>query len=476
VDNLLIVSADGHAGAPIDDYRPYLAAEHWTALEELRAENELYRKLVTRPLQPTDEALAVFDRRGAVRAGGTDGAWDVDVRLRELDAEGIACEVLHYSIQFVTTPFFSHVNRACSAELQLAGARAHNRWLADFMAPAHGRLRGVAELGPCHDLDAARRELHWAAEHGFVSATMPGGLFDPMLPALHDESFDAFYSACEETGLVLSIHAGWGGVQGAFLDAIARIKGRPKGRSPFAPRDEGGEPDPLTTMMTPSDADTPATQQDSPNRLTLVGRAPLWQLMFGGVFDRHPRLTVAMTEVRADWVPATLAVLDRVAREHRDDERVAAMRLTPSEYFRRNVVVTPSSIHRAEVEMRHEIGIDRLLFGADYPHWEGTWPNTVDWIRTAFDGVPLDEVRRILGANAIAAYGLDEQMLRAVAARIGPDPSLLTEGPADADLVDHFHQRSGYRRPADPVDVDTLSAAVQEDLAALGGFEGHRIG
>jgi hypothetical protein len=186
------------------------------------------------------------------------------------------------------------------------------------------------------------------------------------------------------------------------------------------------------------------------------------------VFDRHPRLTVAMTEVRADWVPATIAVLDRVAQDHRDDERVAAMRLTPSEYFRRNVVVTPSSIHRAEVEMRHEIGIDRLLFGADYPHWEGTWPNTRDWIRTAFDGVPVDEVRQILGTNAIAAYGLDEQALRAVAARIGPSAELLTEGPADAELVDHFHQRSGYRRPADPVDVDTLSAVVQEDLAALG--------
>ena len=44
-----------------------------------------------------------------------------------LDTEGIACEILHYSIQFVTTPFFSHVNRACSAELQLAGARASSK-------------------------------------------------------------------------------------------------------------------------------------------------------------------------------------------------------------------------------------------------------------------------------------------------------------------------------------------------------------
>ncbi|HEX5587658.1 MAG TPA: amidohydrolase family protein, partial [Acidimicrobiia bacterium] len=235
---------------------------------------------------------------------------------------------------------------------------------------------------------------------------------------------------------------------------------------PFAPRDDGNE-DPLTTMMVPTDADTPAMQQQSPNRLTLTTRAPLWQLVFGGVFDRHPQLRVAFTEVRADWVPETLAVLDRAARAHRDDEQLATLALTPSEYFRRNVVVTPSSIHRAEVEMRHDIGIDQLLFGADYPHWEGTWPNTRDWIRTAFDGVPIDEVRQILGGNAIRAYGLDEPSLREVAARIGPSPALLDEGPADDELVHHFHQRSGYSRPADPVDVDTLAEVVEEDLATL---------
>jgi predicted TIM-barrel fold metal-dependent hydrolase len=468
--NLLVFSADGHAGAQIEDYRPYLAREHWSALEELKDEDALYNKLVTRPLQPTDEALDVFDRRGAVRGGGVYGAWDIDVRLRELDTEGIAGEIIHYSTQLSTAPFFSHVNRVRTAELVAAGAQAHNRWLADFMAPAGGRLLGVAEPGPCHDMTATLDELRWAAEHGLVSVTMPGGIFDADLPPLHHEHFEPFFAACEEMGIVVSIHAGWGAVQGAFLDAIARIKNRPKGRSPFAPPDtaEPGQPDPLMAMvpapsMMSGDPNTPAAKQDSPLRLHWGTRRPLWQLMAGGVLDRHPRLKIAMTEVRADWVPATIAQLDRQvdARLGRD------MTLKPSEYYRRNVVVTPSSIHRAEVEMRHDIGDDQLLFGADYPHWEGTWPNTHDWIRTAFVGVPEAEARKILGGNAIDAYGLDAAMLTDVAERIGPSADLLGQGPADDDLVRHFHQRSGYSRGADPVDLDELSQVVADDLASV---------
>lgn len=319
------------------------------------------------------------------------------------------------------------MNRVRTPELVDAGAWAHNRWLADFMAPSGGRLLGVAEPGTCHDMDRAVEELRWAAANGFVSVTMPGQLHDPSLPPLDDAYFAPFFAACEELGLVLSIHAGWGGVQGAFLDA-----------------------------------DTPATKQDSPLRLTWSTRRPLWQLMVGGVFDRHPELRLAFTEVRADWVPDTVALLNRLVAE-----RGVQLPMVPSEYYRRHVVVTPSSIHRAEVELRHEIGDDQLLFGADYPHWEGTWPNTQDWIRTAFASVPAPEAVKILGENALATYRLDEARLRAVAGRIGPDASLLDAGAADDALVEHFHQRSGYRRPADPVDLDDLTLVVSEDLVAL---------
>jgi predicted TIM-barrel fold metal-dependent hydrolase len=455
MDKLLVFSGDGHAGAPVEAYREYLEPAYRDLLDDLIEENQLYMAVAGDPSRPSPEALEVFDRRGAHTAGGEYGCWDLDVRLREIDADGVAGELIHSGHQNSTLPFYAIVNKPTSPEVRAAGARAYHRWLADFMAPAGGRLVGVAECGPCLDMDETVRELEFVASHGFVSVSLPGTTADDALPPLHDPHFAPYFAACEEMGLVLSIHAGFGLRQGVFFEFHSRVQEMMAGNPDFM-----RDPDQALEIL----SEAMSTAEDSPLQLDVTVRRPLWLLMAGGVFDRHPGLKLALTEVRADWVPATIAHLDaRLAAGEVD------MKMTPSEYYRRHIVVAPSSIHRAEVEMRHEIGIDQLLFGADYPHWEGTWPNTRDWIRTAFDGVPVDEVRQILGGNAIAAYGLDARALEAVAARIGPSPDLLGEGPADAELVGHFHQRSGYSRPADPVDVDTLADVVQEDVAALSG-------
>ena len=72
-----------------------------------------------------------------------------------------------------------------------------------------------------------------------------------------------------------------------------------------------------------------------------------------------------------------------------------------------------------EVRARHEIGIDKLMFGTDYPHMEGTWPNTQDWIRTTLGAIPETEARMILGENAIEFYGLDRELLERTARHRG---------------------------------------------------------
>jgi hypothetical protein len=122
--------------------------------------------------------------------------------------------------------------------------------------------------------------------------------------------------------------------------------------------------------------------------------------------------------------------------------------------------------------MRHEIGIDQLLFGTDYPHPEGTWPNTRDWIRTALAGVPEAEARKILGENAVAAYGLDGALLDEVASRIGPSVELLADGEADDELVGHFDQRAAYRRAAEVVDTTAIDAVLDADLVGVGPLRG----
>jgi hypothetical protein len=130
--------------------------------------------------------------------------------------------------------------------------------------------------------------------------------------------------------------------------------------------------------------------------------------------------------------------------------------------------VSPSSIHRCEVEMRHEIGMGQMMFGADFPHPEGTWPNTKTWIREAFAGIPEDDVHAILSGNAIRCYNLDPVVVDAIAARIGPTREEIF-GPQAADpaLIDHFNLRAGYLRGPEEVDPDLVTSLLQEDLATL---------
>jgi predicted TIM-barrel fold metal-dependent hydrolase len=435
-DNVVIVSCDGHVAAPVHVYARHLEERYHPLLWELYRESEEYVELFGGFGRPTADELAVFDTRGALASGAELGAWDVERRLAELDAEGIAAELLLATTQFATMPFFAAVNHVRAAEVRFAGARAWNRLICEMATDAPGRLYGVVEPGPCHDIRATVDELIWCAEHGCVSVTVPGSPADAQLPPLHDPHFDPFWTACDELGLVLSVHAGWG-LEQEHLHRVLQHDSL-----------EGANLMDIQKKLA---------------RLDLGPRSVFWKLMVGGVFDRHPGLRLALTEIRADWLPATLAFLDE-----RLTPANSPISMSPTEYFRRHCVVVPSSIHRAEVEMRHDIGIDALLFGADFPHFEGTWPNTWDWIRDALSEVPENEARAILGENAVRTFGLDVRRVTAVARRIGPSPEqLFTGAPVEPRLIDHFDQRSAYLRPAEVVDLAELAAWVDRDLTAV---------
>jgi predicted TIM-barrel fold metal-dependent hydrolase len=402
-----------------------------------------------------------FDRRGAMANGGEAGSYDIAVRIAEMDTEGVACDIVHSGTQSAPPLWYGAANHEYSPELRFAGVQAYHRWLADFMAASDGRLFGVAEPGPCLDVDATVKELAWLAANGFVSVGVPGITADPALPPLHDRYYDPIWAACADLGLVLSVHAGWGAPQGAvyrFFDLIgAKVA------------EMGGELDreQIEKLLT-SELDN---SMDSPLRLDIGPRRVMWHLMLGGAFDRHPGLKLALTEIRADWLPPTLAALDALAAGGAGSAPGAGLSMTPTQYFRRHCAIAPSSIHRSEIEMRHDIGIDQLLFATDYPHHEGTWPNTKDWIVDSMASVPETEARQILGENAIAFYGLDRSKLAAIADRIGFDSSEVLGGPFEVDvsLVGHFHKRAGYTRPADPIDTAMLERIFTNDLVATRG-------
>ena len=435
VSRLTIISADGHCGAKPEDYRPYLERKYWPALDELKLEDEewsdgldfTHSKIrAGSRVEPDSQILEVIDERGAIRGGGRLGAWDFSRRLKELDADGIAGETLTQGHTLASPLWFGEENlRWYSAELRGVGARAHHRWLADGIADSGGRLKAFADPGPCHDMDAAVKELEWVAQRGFVAVGVPGILADPELPPLHDPYYEPFWSACEELGLKLFVHAGYGIEQGTFLD---------------------GRFDGLTDGMRPQDVAAHEDAIGAAKRLKGVvrQRGVWWQLVLGGVFDRHPSLKIVLTEIRAHWVPQVLQYLDA-----RHEANASTLAMKPSEYFARHCALTPSCIRPNEVALRHQIGVDKLMFGVDFPHPEGVWPNTLDWIRVAFDGVPEADARLILGENAIDIFGFDRDAMHAVASQIGPAPADVLSGGSDVDprKIQHFTYRAGFGQP-----------------------------
>jgi predicted TIM-barrel fold metal-dependent hydrolase len=451
MDELIVVSVDSHAQMPPELWSEYLESRYHDLLPGLRDEQELYAFVMGLVFDRAYPDLGVFDFEGAYAAGKWKGLYDADVRLAEMDREGISGEFVNSGDGRIVAPFFEAGNRVQSPDACRAGVRAYHRWLTDSLGGHLDRcfLVGSVGSGPCAELAPALAELDWIADHGYIATAIPGKTTYPGDPPLSDPSWEPFWAKCAERGLHLWIHAGQGQEQASLSREVD---------SAYEQFDSvGRDPDRFWEILVTSVFNGELLDLPSP-------RQAMWQLMFSGVFDRYPDLKLMMNEVRGDWVPATLGFLDAVWETHRD-ELPAGRR--PSEYWASNCEAGLSFVHQAEIEHRHEIGVETISFGRDYPHSEGTWPNTIDWLADACGDLPEDELRLILGENAIRDFGLDREHLAQIASRIGPTVAQVTRAPAVApELVEHFAARGGYLKPFEgDRRIPELEVLMRHDLA-----------
>jgi predicted TIM-barrel fold metal-dependent hydrolase len=445
MERLIVVSGDSHAVPPPEVWPEYIEAKYHEYLPGLREDNVRYRQLLGLFADFSPQTLEVIDTEGVWKSGGYLGCWDAQRRLAEMDREGVAAEMVYSGDPRAISPL-SPQFRPLPQEVVAAGVRAYNRWAADEFGPAKDRILVVADPASFVDIDAMLAELDWIAEHGFAGAYVPGYFHRSDMPPPHDPYFDPFWARLTDLGLPAVIHAGYGQKQCEFLNAIEGLRENMEAE---------GRSDLLAEII--NNAERFFSKDLRPRR-------GMWQMMLGGVFDRHPKLRLVMTEVRGDWLPATLRRLDAVFEQDRD--AVPAKR-KPSEYWQENCLMSLSFVHKSEVAMRHELGVQTIFFGRDYPHAEGTWPNTADWLSDAFAGVPEHELRLILGENAIRVLGLDRDKLAAVAARIGPTAEQITGRAAELDprLVANWDSRGGYLKPPEQVTASEIDALVREDMA-----------
>jgi predicted TIM-barrel fold metal-dependent hydrolase len=458
-DKLIIVSSDSHAGMPKELWSKYLDPRFHDLIPKLHEDNAIYPVAVALLGAKKTTGVSLPEHQEVHRTGWQ-GLYDPVLRLADMDREGVAAECVYHGDSRLGDLFHNGTNRQYPLEAWEAGAKAWNRWAADAFGFALDRFLLTAAVGPCVDMEAAVAEVHWIADHGFNATYGPHYLTHPGLPPLFDPYWNDYWRACEERQITVVVHAGYGTKQGVVFKEIEKIY--------RAASDAAGSTDPAV-MLQHADAVSDDSSQFFFNWVNrnVESRRPLWQLTLGGVFDRYPRLKLMLTEIRLDWIPATLQYLDRVHDEHRAD---IPARRKPSEYWLTNCLAGASFIHKAEVEMRHQIGVETILFGRDYPHFESTWPHTKKWLQDAFHGVPEGELRLMLGENAIRFFGLDRARLTEIAKRIGPtvDEINNTDPQIRPELMENFDARGGYLKPPEGDErLPAIEPLVQEDLMAV---------
>jgi hypothetical protein len=123
---------------------------------------------------------------------------------------------------------------------------------------------------------------------------------------------------------------------------------------------------------------------------------------------------------------------------------VSKLSLSPSEYWARQCHVGASFIRAEEAKLRYEVGVNKIMWGSDYPHKESSFPFSREAIRLAFADCTPQESAAMLGGNAAALYGFDLAALAPHAARVGPSveeisrPLTVGEVPPDAQRCPAF--------------------------------------
>jgi predicted TIM-barrel fold metal-dependent hydrolase len=138
-------------------------------------------------------------------------------------------------------------------------------------------------------------------------------------------------------------------------------------------------------------------------------------LVAGGGLDRYPDTQIAVIESGASWLSALAERMDEVYNAHHYYVR-PKLSMLPSEIIRRQVKCAFQH-DRACIMSRGVTGTRSLMWASDYPHAEGTFPNSRDIVRTLFDGIEISEKEKadILGGTAARLFGFEIPQQRATA-------------------------------------------------------------
>ena len=375
----ILITADTHAGGSHAQYREYLDPKYRDQFDEWRGGYK----------NPSQEHYGEKKLRN----------WDLEIRTKDQNSQGVVGEVVFPN---TVPPFFKKSIVTAQPpvpeeyELCLEGIRAHNRWLKDFCSEDPDRRAGVGLILP-NDLDQAIKDIEFIAK-----ANLRGGVLLPLIPPdcdwlhpLYDPAWDKVFAAIQDHDLVINQHSGQG---------------------------------------SPRYGESLVGEALWISEVTFYCQAGLRHLLMSGVFERFSGLKYILTESGCSWVPPMLAQLDgihlgiqhgAIGEMHYEGEWV--LKELPSVYAQRNCWYGASFPSKAELIGIDKIGIEKVLWGNDYPHYEGTFPYNLESLRLTFNDIPEQDRRMLFSENAAKLYNFDLEKLRPLANKFGPTPMQVDE-------------------------------------------------
>ncbi|MEQ8990909.1 MAG: amidohydrolase family protein [Pseudomonadales bacterium] len=257
-------------------------------------------------------------------------------RVRVLDEQGIEAAFL-----FPTFGYGIEEALANDIEAMVATVRAFNRWLLDDWSFCYEGRLFAAPLITLSDPAAAVEEVEWAVQHGarIVTIRPAPAICADKRRSPGDPIFDPVWAAIAEADVGVAFHIADSGYQRYAADWGDDPEFRPIARGNM-------------TMGK-------LYYQERPIFDTIAA------LVVHGVFRRHPTLRVASIENGALWLPLLVKKLTKAFNQQGNQ----AFCEPPIETLRRHLWVSPYAEDDFE-EVAELIGVDRILFGSDWPHAE----------------------------------------------------------------------------------------------------------
>lgn len=291
------------------------------------------------------------------------GNYDGAAHLADMKADGVDAAVL-----FPTVPVNAYT--LPDPEFALAIMQTFNDWLfEDFVAARPKQLIGLAILPVNHGMGTTVAELERCVAKGAKA------FFIPTFPntSYVDRYYEPLWAAAAEAGTPLCLHRTSGGVD-------------PMGGFQFG---------------------IPGLNVAGTVSRFFSGVQPLTNLIFTGVFARHPKLVVIDAEVNFGWIPFWKATMDECYLKQKGWAKIPIDTL-PSEALGKNVFVTVLDDQIGFDQVRSDPQLaDVALFSIDYPHSVCLWPGSAQHIERVTKNVDPVSKAKILAGNAIRLFGLN---------------------------------------------------------------------